>query len=84
MSEQTIDPANRDELIALIDTLDNEQITLLTQFIRSIRRQTAPQTVYDAAHDPVIGLIDGPVDVAEHVEDMLQNDGDAHSGWTQK
>jgi hypothetical protein len=76
---------DRQELIDLLDDLTDEQVSLLIQFIRAIQTGHKPSaTPYHAHDDPLVGFISGPTDVAAHVEDILYEDIDPQSGWTQK
>ena len=83
MSAQTI----REQLIAEIQTLSDEKLSMLLYITRALGRYSeANEGVeeYDEANDPTIGLISGPTDISERVKEILRDDIDPLSGWTQK
>jgi hypothetical protein len=79
MSAQTI----REQLIAKVLTLTDEQASAILQFAQTLEADSLPDD-YDPDNDPTVGLISGPTDVSERVKEILRDDIDPLSGWTQK
>jgi uroporphyrinogen-III decarboxylase len=77
-------PMIREKVITAIDHLNDEQLETVYSVIQSIQSVEEDQPDYDPDNDPAIGFITGPTDLSERVEEILQEEIDAASGWTQK
>ena len=73
----------REELIERLNTLTDEQVEVLLQVIRMIHPAES-SIPYDEASDPAIGMIEGPTDLARRAKEILREEIDPRSGWTQK
>jgi hypothetical protein len=71
------------ELLRALQGLADSQVSALIQVARAMRPD-AERPEYVEANDPAIGLISGPTDLAERSEDILSDEFDSRSGWTQK
>jgi hypothetical protein len=75
----------RSELRARLDKLGDDEIIAVLGIVRVIQSDIEfVSQEYDEANDPTIGLISGPVDLAEKSEEILRAEIDPISGWTQK
>jgi hypothetical protein len=73
---------NRELLKQQIDTLNDEQINQIAQWVELLQvhhLQNQP-----AQADPLIGLFSGSPDLATQAETILQKDIQPTSGWTWK
>lgn len=78
------DISMRDELIARIRAMSDEQVARLSHVVQEIESSQLP-TNYDPARDPAIGFIENaPPDYSERAKEILRADIDSQSGWTQK
>jgi hypothetical protein len=72
----------RERLIRRLFDMTEEQIkrldALAETVIDDIEAEEAEET------DPTVGLIAGPTDLAARARDILHEDVDLRSGWTQK
>jgi hypothetical protein len=71
------------ELLRVLEGLTDSQVSALIQVARAMHPD-AERPEYNEANDPAIGLISGPTNLAEQAEDILRNEIDSRSGWTQK
>jgi hypothetical protein len=73
---------NRERLKQQIDTLNDEQIDQIAQWVELLQVHH-PQN-QPAQADPLIGLFSGSPDLATQAETILQKDIHPTSGWTWK
>jgi hypothetical protein len=69
MSAQTI----REQLIAKVLTLTDEQASAILQFAQTLEADSLPDD-YDPAQDPIVGFISGPTDLAERSKEILRSE----------
>jgi len=81
MSAQVV----KDQIIEKLDKLSENQLLEVLHGVEKIHDITIPFEGYDESKDVMVtGLFEGPTDLAERVEEFLEEGFDPHSGWTQK
>jgi hypothetical protein len=73
----------REQLIAELDEMSDQQIASLWSYAQVLRSETLPDD-YDESHDPTIGFLSGSTDVARRTKEILREETTPRSGWTQK
>jgi len=72
-----------EQLIARIKTLTDEDARALLGMIDALHPAKDSHS-YDRAKDPLIGGMHGPQDLSKRAKEILRDDIDRRSGWTQK
>jgi len=81
------DNALQEQLIARIKTLNDEQLKVVLETVEAIdeAKSDALPADYDPDKDPLRGgFISGPTDLSQRYKEILREDIDLRSGWTQK
>lgn len=73
----------RERLISRILELTDEQAEDVLRYTNDIQPAELPAD-YDEDHDPSIGILTGPTDLASRAKQILRDEITPHSGWTQK
>jgi hypothetical protein len=73
----------REQLIAELNDLNDQQIESLLSYVQALRSATLPDD-YDHKSDPTIGFLSGSTDVARRTKQILRDEMTSRSGWTQK
>jgi len=76
-------PDVREQLIAKLNDLSDEQVSRLLSYARGMESETLPED-YSEEDDPSIGFISGPTDLARRAKQILRDEITYRSGWTQK
>ena len=71
----------REQLIAELDEMSNQQIASLLSYAQVLRSAILPDD-YDESHDPTIGFLSGSTDVARRAKQILRDEITSRSGWT--
>lgn len=80
---QVADISMREVLIEKINTLTDEQVAALYGVVANMQQEG--RTDYDPNNDPAIGFLkDAPPDYSERAKEILREEVDSRSGWTQK
>jgi hypothetical protein len=74
----------RERLIKAIETLGDEQVNALYNIVQFMLPKGDKAPPYDPDKDTMIGMFSGPIDLSERAEEILQEETDPASGWTQK
>jgi hypothetical protein len=74
--------SNRDRLIELIGNLTDQQIEALLGVVQVF--QAGDKPLYDRSRDVAIGLFEGPEDLSERAEDILEEEVKRRGSWTLK
>jgi hypothetical protein len=61
----------REQVIARLDSLSDEQIAALLAYIEAMT-STTPPNEYDPQKDPTIGMFSGPSDLASRTKEILR------------
>lgn len=77
------DTSMREQLIAKIKAMSDEQVAALLKTAEALNASELPPD-YDPDNDPLVGFISGPTDLSERYKDILRDDIDLRSGWTNK
>jgi hypothetical protein len=77
------DTSIREQLIAKIKAMSDEQVAALLRTAQALKESELPPD-YDPDKDPLVGFISGPTDLSETYKDILREDIDLRSGWTNK
>lgn len=64
-------PNIREQLIAKLDELSDEQIAALLDYVEAMRTTSLPED-YDEANDPAIGFFSADPEFASRTEETLQ------------
>lgn len=73
----------RDRLLERLDDLSDTQIEALISYSETFETDAqVDEPVSD--DDPMIGMFSGPTDLSVHAKQILREDIDTRSGWTQK
>ncbi|MDQ3248800.1 MAG: hypothetical protein M3Q45_06275 [Chloroflexota bacterium] len=67
-----------------LQQIAEERGATLMELVEQIVEDYLAQTQYDEASDPAIGLLRGPVDLADNAKAILISEIQNESGWTQK
>ncbi|MBA3874680.1 MAG: hypothetical protein ABI970_06615 [Chloroflexota bacterium] len=73
----------RERLIHKLFDMTDSQVASLLNYADAIQSDELPNN-YDEANDPAIGFISGSTDLARQSKQILRDEINAHSGWTQK
>jgi hypothetical protein len=73
----------RERLIHKLFDMTDSQVASLLNYADAIQSDELPNN-YDEANDPAIGFISGSTDLARRSKQILREEINAHSGWTQK
>jgi len=76
------DISMREALIEKINAMTDEQVAALYGMVANMHQEERPP--YDPDNDPLVGFISGPTDLSERYKEILREDIDRRSGWTQK
>lgn len=82
-----IDNALQEKLIARIKTLNVDELKVVLQTVEAIEEARSDESPasYDPKKDRLRGgFISGPTDLSERYKEILRDDIDLRSGWTQK
>jgi len=79
MAVQTI----RERLIHKLFDMTDTQVASLLSYADAIQSDELPEN-YDEAHDPAIGFLSGSTDLARRSKQILRDEINTRSGWTQK
>ncbi len=74
----------RETLHQTIDKMTDEQVEEVWRFVQESTEFVMPFKDYDEANDLVIGLFSGPTDLSTTYKQILRDEIDPRSGWTQK
>lgn len=69
-------------LLEEAQTLSDQDAAALLQIIEVMKRREKPP--YDKAKDPAIGFFEGPEDLSERVEEIIEEETRKRGGWTLK
>jgi len=73
----------RERLIHKLFDMTDSQVASLLNYADAIQSDVLPNN-YDEANDPAIGFISGSTNLARRSKQILSDEINAHSGWTQK
>jgi hypothetical protein len=73
----------RERLIHKLFDMTDSQVASLLNYADAIQSDGLPNN-YDEANDPAIGFISGSTNLARRSKQILSDEINAHSGWTQK
>ena len=73
----------RERLIHKLFDMTDSQVASLLNYADAIQSDELPNN-YDEANDPAIGFISGSTDLARRSKQILREEINGHSGWTQK
>ena len=76
-------PTLRERLKSKIDDLTDAQVVSLWHYTEAMQIEPLPDD-YDPDNDPLVGFFNGPPDLASRTKDILRDEIDSRSGWTQK
>ena len=62
----------REQVIARLDSLSDEEMRALLRYIEAMQRTTLPDN-YNAANDPAIGFFSADSELASRTEEILQS-----------
>jgi len=82
-------PSVKEQLIAKLDQLTDDEIRELIEHIDIVKYKVAMQSDelpadYSIENDPLVGFLSGTTDLAERIREILYQDIDPLSGWTEK
>lgn len=73
-----------DHIFEKLRRLASQQQTSVSHLLESIVEAYLVEDAYDEAADPAISLLYGPTDLSTSAKEILRQEIDTYSGWTQK
>jgi hypothetical protein len=73
----------RDQLIRAVSILTEEEAAAILPVIQLLH-PSEESTEYDPAQDPAIGFFEGPEDLSERVEEIIEEETRKRGAWTRK
>lgn len=76
----------RQEIIGMLEHLSDQQVATLLEVVRGMQpAHSSEQRTYDPKADILRnGIFKGPTDLAERVEEILEEESRKHGSWTIK